>query len=94
MLPVAVVGNVDTQMPPERFSCECARELDEKSSLPLQMESGGSKSGGNLRGIRLARYDQKLLLYQWRIVAVLAVRGEPVSLQSPEKQGDFGQMQG
>jgi len=30
----------------------------------------------------------------WRIVAVLAVRGEPVSLQNPEKQGDFGQMQG
>ena len=48
MLPVAVVGNVDPQMPPERFSCQCARELDEKSSLPLQMESGGR----NLAGIR------------------------------------------
>ena len=63
MLPVAVVGNVDPQMPPERFSCQCARELDEKSSLPLQMEFGGPKSGGILRGIRLARYDQKILLY-------------------------------
>jgi hypothetical protein len=27
---VAVVGNVDPQMPPERFWCPCARELDEK----------------------------------------------------------------
>jgi hypothetical protein len=40
MLPLAVVGNVDPQMSPERFSCQCARELDEKSSLPLQMDSG------------------------------------------------------
>ena len=46
MLPVAVVGNVDPQMPPERFSCQCARELDEKSSLPLQMELEGQKTGG------------------------------------------------
>ena len=29
----------------------------------------GPKSGGNLRGIRLARYDQKLLLHQGLIVA-------------------------
>ena len=43
MLPVAVVGNVDPQMPPERFSCQCTRELDEKSSLPLQMESWGAE---------------------------------------------------
>jgi aryl-alcohol dehydrogenase-like predicted oxidoreductase len=57
---VAVVGNV----PPERFWCPCARELDEKSSLPLQMESGGPKSGGILRGIRLPRQSIKILLYQ------------------------------
>src|SRR6478672_10572896 len=43
MFPVAVVGNVDPQMPLERFSCQCARERDEESSLPLQMESGGPK---------------------------------------------------
>ena len=31
--PAAAAENVDPQMPPERFSCPCARELDKKSSL-------------------------------------------------------------
>jgi hypothetical protein len=62
--PAAAAGNVDPQMPPERFSCPCARELDEKSSLPLQMDPGGLKSGGNSRGIRLPRQSIKILLYQ------------------------------
>jgi aryl-alcohol dehydrogenase-like predicted oxidoreductase len=35
-----------------------------KTSLPLQMESGGPKSGGILRGIRLPRQSIKILLYQ------------------------------
>jgi hypothetical protein len=95
MLPVAVVGNVDPQMPPERFSCQCARELDEKSSLPLQMESGGPKSGGNLRGIRLARHDQKLIRYQWLIVAVLGGYGEPVSgSKIPDLRENTGNFRG
>jgi len=37
------------QMPPERFLCQGARELDEKSSLLLQMESEGPKPGENSR---------------------------------------------
>ena len=33
-------------MPPERFSCQCTRELDEKSSLPLGPESEGRNGAG------------------------------------------------
>ena len=47
--PVAIADNVDPQMPPERFLCQGARELDEKSSLLLQMESEGPKPGENSR---------------------------------------------
>jgi hypothetical protein len=39
MLPSGRPENVDPQMPPERFSRQCARELDERPSLPLQRES-------------------------------------------------------
>ena len=60
MLPVAVVGNVDPQMPPERFSCQCARELDEKSSLPLQMESEGRNLAGFLEEFDSLAKDRKL----------------------------------
>jgi len=56
--------NVDPQMPPERLSRRCAREFDEKSSLPLQMESAGPKCGGISRGIRRSRNGKKLVLYQ------------------------------
>ena len=64
MLRVAAVGNVDPQMPPERFWSQCARELDKKLSLALRMESGGPKSGGILRGILLPHQSIKMLLYQ------------------------------
>jgi hypothetical protein len=59
-----VVGNVDPQMPPRDFRVSARENSDEKSSLPLQMESGGPKSGGISRGIRLARQDKRILLYQ------------------------------
>ena len=79
MLLVAAIRNVDPQMPPERFSCQCARELDEKSSLPLQMKSEGPKSGGISRPSRHLRQSIKILLYQRLSVAVLGGCGERVS---------------
>jgi hypothetical protein len=39
------------QMPPERFSCQCAREFDEESSLPIQSKFERLKTGGIPRGI-------------------------------------------
>jgi hypothetical protein len=49
---------------PERYSRQGAREFDVQSSLPLQRDSEGPKSGGNSRGIRLARQSIKVLLYK------------------------------
>lgn len=60
MLPFAIAENVDPQMPPERFLCQVARELDEKSSLLLQMESEGPKPGENPRGIRATSWIRKI----------------------------------
>jgi hypothetical protein len=48
MLPVALAGIVDPQMPAKRFSCPSAGELDENSSLPIRMESMRE----NLAGMR------------------------------------------
>ena len=47
MFPVAVVGNVDLQMPLERFSCQCARERDENRLY----RSNGIR-GAEMAGIR------------------------------------------
>jgi hypothetical protein len=43
---VAVVGNVDPQMPPERFWCPCARELDEKRLYRFKWNLGGRNLAG------------------------------------------------
>jgi hypothetical protein len=43
MLPVAVVGNIDPQMPPERLLRPCATKFAEEMSLPLETEFASPK---------------------------------------------------
>ena len=94
MFPVAVVGNVDPQMPLERFSCQCARERDEESSLPLQMESGGPKWREFARNspVTLKQENNSISMVYGGCAGSL--KPTRLSLQFGELQGDVAQLQG
>jgi hypothetical protein len=62
--PIRSRENVDPQMPSERLPRPCARDFNEKSSLPLQGESERPKLGGILRRIRYFPQRAKTVLYQ------------------------------
>jgi hypothetical protein len=91
MLPLADVENVDPQTPSERFPWQGARELDEKSSLPLHGNLRGRKTARNSRRIRRNRQSNKICYISdlvW-LCWQFAANRSPV-LQFPDQRENTG----
>jgi hypothetical protein len=82
--------------PARDFRVSARENLTKNPLYRFKWNLGGQNLAGICEEIRLARYNQKLRLYQWLIVAVLEGYGEPVSgsnsLISGKIQGIFADL--